>query len=119
MSVRFTKLILQADGEERTLLIPGSPHTLEEIRQLSTVAEFCRMAVEDISITAEHYRFGDEGPEYDADQNHLLLIDTYNTLADEIQCLPFCDGSIVDFMRGYEFTVLPKQTNKKQREVNS
>lgn len=108
MSIRFTKLILKADGEESSLLIPGSPHTLEEIRQNSTVVEFCREAVEDISITAEHYRYGDEGPEYDADQNHLLLIEAYNDLADGIQCLPFCDGCSVDFMQEHKFTVQPR-----------
>ena len=107
MSIRFTRLILRADDDELALLCPGYITDMEQLYKIPAAAEFCRDygEADAAEVIAEHYRYGDEGPEYDADQNHLMLIAAYNEQADEMGTLPFLETPAVDFMREHTFEV--------------
>lgn len=84
MSIRYTRVCLEADDEVQEVLLPGFVSSAEEAKKNSEVQDFLWENIKntDVTLTLRHYLFGDECSPYNADVNHLLLLGILNEMKD-------------------------------------
>ena len=75
MSIRLTQVELQSEEDTVIFLASGHLNCVEQVKPLLEAENFLEdHDGEDIEVSLSHYLYGDEGPAYDADQNHIRLI---------------------------------------------
>lgn len=85
MSIRLTQVELQSEEDTAILLAPGHLKCAEQVKLLLEAETFLEdHDGEPIEVSLSHYLYGDEGPAYDADQNHLRLIQAIEDTPDWI-----------------------------------
>ncbi len=84
MSIRYTRACFEANDEELKVLLPGFVSSVEEAKKNSEVRDFLQenITVDDVTLTLQHYLFGDECAAYDADVNHLLLLGVVDEMSE-------------------------------------
>ena len=72
MSIRLTQVELQSEEDTVIFLASGHLNCVEQVKPLLEAENFLEdHDGEDIEVSLSHYLYGDEGPAYDADQNHI------------------------------------------------
>ena len=80
MSIRLTQVELQSEEDTVIFLASGHLNCVEQVKPLLEAENFLEdHDGEDIEVSLSHYLYGDEGPAYDADQNHIRLMRTHRT----------------------------------------
>ena len=85
MSIRLTQVELQSEEDTVIFLASGHLNCVEQVKPLLEAENFLEdHDGEDIEVSLSHYLYGDEGPAYDADQNHIRLIQAVEDTPDWI-----------------------------------
>lgn len=85
MSIRLTQVELQSEEDTAIFLAPGHLKCAEQVKLLLEAETFLEdHDGEPIEVSLSHYLYRDEGPAYDADQNHLRLIQAIEDTPDWI-----------------------------------
>ena len=85
MSIRLTQVELQSEEDTVIFLASGHLNCVEQVKPLLEAETFLEdHDGETIEVSLSHYLYGDEGPAYDADQNHIRLIQAVEDTPDWI-----------------------------------